>query len=204
MTTTEDIEKQVRLYYGTCLRSYVPSDKSNDVDGLILTPELVRDKVVLDLGCCYPNDALKFGEYSKSWIAIDFCPEVIEANKTLPNPKQVEYRLMNMRKLEFEDSTFDVVLDMSSGDHQNWEGFEECARETYRVLKPKGIFICVYATTRPGEDKEWHGFRGFGYTRWSFPEEMRPLIKKIGFDIIREEGLDINVTNRAGLVGVKG
>lgn len=200
MRKTERVEASVRAYYGARLASYVASDKSRDVDWLLVTPEVTEDKVVLDLGCCYPNDALKFGGLAKRWVSIDLCPEVIEANKKKFNIPKVEFMVMNMRKLMFSDNTFDVALDMSSGDHMNWDGFRECVRETHRVLKPGGIFICIYAVINPfqsSEDLE------FGYTRWSSYEEMRLAFRGSGFTIIQEAGLDITKTNRAGIVGRK-
>lgn len=198
--STKEVEALVKDYYGTWLRSYVPSDKSPDVDWLLITPETIQDKVILDLGCCYPNDAIKFGALAKRWVSIDLCPEIIGTNKRRFDTPKVEFLVMNMRKLMFDDNTFDVVLDMSSGDHMNWDGFRECVREAHRVLKSGGVFICSYAVVNPYQINE---DEGFGYTRWSTYEEMRGVFKALDFTIVREEGLDITKTNRAGIVGKK-
>lgn len=187
-SNSEKIDALVRGYYGSRLGSFVPSDKSNELDWDYVHSAFIKNKTVLDMGCCYPNDAIEFGKYAKKWISIDFCPEVIAACKKLDLGRysQIHFLEMDMRKLEYNNEEFDVVLDMSAGDHLSWEDFTICVQETYRVLKLGGSFVCVYANLNDYPNEETFG-GDFGYWRCAYPKDIEDLMIYAGFSITRHD-----------------
>lgn len=200
MQTIDDLVKD---YYGRVrpngsLGSFVPSDKSADFDWHFITPEIIQDKVVLDLGCCYPNDALHFGSYAKEWYSIDFCEEVIKKCQAMNFPDHVHFLHMDMRTLKFFHQTFDIVLDMSSGDHLSLSDLKKCVKEVFRVLKPGGTFFMTYANKEYFEQYEYFG-RDFGYWRCEHPDFIEDVLKNAGFEITTHE----NHTARAFISGRK-
>ncbi len=172
---------------------------SNYIDCALLdVNSMVTDKTVLNLGCCYPSDEMQFSATAKKWVAVDFSPKVIERCKKLMAADNLEFIEMNMKNLEFPESTFDTVLDFSSGDHVTEDDYNVVLTEVYRVLKPEGIFIVTYANRNVFISKDQYG--DFGYWRCDTPEEMKGKLEKVGFKVIRQEGYP---EDRAGAVGKK-
>lgn len=164
---------------------------------------LVRDKTVLNLGCFYPEDEQRFGATGR-WTSIDFTPRVIERCKVLV--PHVDFRVMDIRQLDFLDGTFNVVLDFSSGDHLVEVDFVKMLREVFRVLRPGGHFVCVFTNSVAMAEhfKIWRGMQEewgrFGYTRGYTCEQMIKLLQGAGFEV----GIGANEhIPRSGFVCVK-
>lgn len=114
-----------------------------------------RDRV-LDIGSgtgvatCQVAEELGDGG---SIIGIDLSPGLVEMAREL-TPRglpieclPLEYRVMDAENLEFEDDSFDVVINFSAIFH-----FPDPARavaEMARVLKPGGRFVLSYTAVRP-------------------------------------------------------
>lgn len=165
---------------------------------------LLKDKKVLNLGCFYPEDELKFGTLAKNWVAVDFSPEVITRAKLLV--PHVTFMVMDICKLEFPDKSFDVVMDLSSGDHLDDESFRQMLIEVYRVLSPGGHFVLAFANRDyfAARNKFWHNntgsFENYGYWRAYTIQEMKGLLLASGFQIL--EWVDMKEP-RCGVLNTK-
>lgn len=150
---------------------------------------LVRDKVVLNLGCLYPIDEFIWGRTAKKWVAVDFTPNVIKRcveEFKFPHMDRVEFKVADFRKLSFEDSKFDVVVDYSSSDHVR-DDRDSIRSEVFRVLKPGGYHIVTYANRTFFKDDD--SYNQFGYEIHMTPEAMEKELIKAGFVI------DVHRTN---------
>lgn len=166
---------------------FLPPNKEGLVDREMLTKELVLNKVVLNLGPLYPDDELYYGSMAKEWIAVDFSPEVIARCRSFPGiSKNVHFFTHDVRDLLFNEDTFDIVCDFSTGDHLNKIGFMRMLSRIYYVLKPNGLFVISYANTLAftsmfpdGETEHWGG--DFGYWRTISPMEAEKYVTDAGF-----------------------
>lgn len=112
-------------------------------------PYSERGKInILELGCgsgC--NISMLLQEGYGTW-GIDISSEAIELCKQLiplkgiSNGNRAHLFVGDMRDLEFEDNSFDAVLDVYSSFCLNKSQWMECLKEVYRVLKPGGKFFC--------------------------------------------------------------
>src|SRR5215204_1288843 len=164
------------------------SGKSSQcIDRKLLLPEMVKDKVVLNLGCFFPEDEHVYGGLAKRWVAVDFSEDVITRCKGMTStPSTVEYLLMDMRNLDFPNNTFDLICDFSSGDHIDEAGFRQTLGEVYRVLKPGMHFLITYANANffcAGEDPpQYERYGEAGYTRLMSPAQAWDYLYKAGFE----------------------
>jgi SAM-dependent methyltransferase len=171
---------------------------------LIDNGALLESKDVLNLGCWYPEDEARFAPCCR-WTAIDVVPEVIARAQAMvaldrstsdpppPGVADATFRLGDMRALDFAAASFDLVLDFSSGDHLTGPDYRQAVREVHRVLRPGGLFVCVftnrlvmadfYESWPAGTTEEWGRF---GYSRGDSPDEMRALLAAGGFVVDRE------------------
>lgn len=170
-----------------------------DVD--MLRPEYIVDREVLDLGCFFPDKEIVYAARARRWVAIDFLPEVIEqCIRYKAWPSTVEFLVMDFRKLEFGDSTFDTVCDFSSGDHVTESDWLKVLRECHRILRRDGVLIisytnldyCLDPTTREVVGGE------FGYERRCTAPEMRKYLENSGFSVEWE-----SLGKRSGVIARK-
>lgn len=185
-----DIEKAVQSWYGAA-SVWGPQGKDAGWADYILIDQgtLLEGKDVLNLGCFYPEDEIKFAARARSWNAIDFTREVIE--KCPPLAPAAIFRVESMTELGWDAASFDVVLDFSSGDHLTREDFRRTLAEVRRVLRPGAAFVVVFTNTvrmveydiwKPGQVEE-HG--RFGYSRGDTEEEMRAMLAQAGLEFVR-------------------
>jgi len=142
---------------------------------------MVKDKVVLDLGCFFPSTEMAAALFADRWVAIDFLPEVIDRCKALKHPSftYVEFLVMDMMDLKFQDETFDTVLDFSSGDQMPEESYNKAIGEACRVLKKGGHFLIAYSSRECFKVKEEYG--NFGYSKFYTAKEIGLKLKNVGF-----------------------
>lgn len=164
---------------------------------LLDVPTMVTNKRVLDLGCCYPSDALQFGETAMWWFSIDISPEIIKRCKALVHKPNVFFYVADMRNLPWPKLYFDTVLDFSSGDHLTEEDYKLALKEIWRVLTFNGYFVLTFANLDSFPEREYYG--DFGYFRATDTKEMKRWVEDVGFTVIREE----IEGDRIGLVAVK-
>ena len=111
------------------------------------------DPKVLIIGCGTSRMAEEMLEYDNiskivqidwSYTAVNLLDKIIEANGNTV----ITTKMMDARRLEFPDNSFDTVIDkglldaMTCGDGAN-TNVMMMLNETYRVLKPTGVYFCL-------------------------------------------------------------
>ncbi|HHY82309.1 MAG TPA: class I SAM-dependent methyltransferase [Clostridiales bacterium] len=105
---------------------------------------------VLDLGTgtgVLPRNMYEFGA---KWTGIDISVNQIEKAIELSVGKDIDYYVVAVEELDFEDSSFDVITACQSFfyfDHQR------IVNNLYRILKPGGRILVLYMGWLPFEDK---------------------------------------------------
>jgi len=112
----------------------------------LLRPHVSTDNKILMLGC--GNSDMSTKMYAAGYediVNIDISPKLLDELRaqhetTMPNMK---WLYMNVSQLEFEDASFDIVLDKGTLDaiEQNGELLTQAVKEVNRVLKPDGKFL---------------------------------------------------------------
>eukprot|EP00929_Paragymnodinium_shiwhaense_P102786 TRINITY_DN6601_c0_g1_i2.p1 TRINITY_DN6601_c0_g1~~TRINITY_DN6601_c0_g1_i2.p1 ORF type:complete len:360 (-),score=119.97 TRINITY_DN6601_c0_g1_i2:47-1126(-) len=115
--------------------------------GELLKPHLERDsRKILMLGCGNSDMSTKmYAAGFEDIVNIDISPKLLDelrAQHETTMPK-MKWLYMNVSQLEFEDASFDVVLDKGTFDaiEQNAQLLKEAMLETNRVLKPDGVLL---------------------------------------------------------------
>jgi len=105
---------------------------------------------ILDIGCstglCGQN---VFDMRRDQYIGIDITPKYIEYARQVY--KLGEYMVMDGRKLEFPDHSFDVVSFIGVVHHMDDEIIKACLQEVKRVLKPTGYLLWGEPVLTPNE-----------------------------------------------------
>ena len=106
---------------------------------------------VLVLGCgnsTFSEDM--YDEGYKNIVNIDISPVCIDqmAKRNCAAGRVIQWQVMDVTDLDFEDNTFDMVIDKSTGDSIscNNDGQQMIGRmlsEAGRVLKAKGVFVSI-------------------------------------------------------------
>ncbi len=112
----------------------------------------VEDRYILDLGCGTGRNSNYLAENGNKVIGIEISKNAITLAKNRAQEKglAVDYRLGDIGKsYEIEDSTIDIVLDVTSSNSLNEASREIYLRESYRVLKNKG-YMFVRALCKDG------------------------------------------------------
>lgn len=113
---------------------------------------------VLDIGTGGGEIFIKISPFFRRGIGIDKNLEMIKVAKENFPPtlqKKISFRVMDAQKLEFEDETFDIILNRHA---------PIFASEISLVLKPGGYFI----SQQVGGENSTNIFRSFG---WPVPGE---------------------------------
>lgn len=98
----------------------------------------IKGKSVLTIGCGSGEECVAILEKQpKSITGVDIAENLIEiAKKTVKN---VEFLVMDVEEMKFEDQSFDLVYCSLMMDY--FESWEKVLKEVYRVLRPGGIFL---------------------------------------------------------------
>lgn len=141
------------------------------------------NSIILDLGCGPGRDAKELLKCGLKVIGIDLSKKMIEAAKK--RVKNVEFKVMDMVKLDFQDNSFDGVWANASIFHLPRKDITLVLDEIYRVLKKNGIlFIGVKKGKGEGlfQDKRYKGIKK--YITYFSKKEMTNLLKDKCFRII--------------------
>ena len=101
----------------------------------------VEDKIVLDLGCGTGRNSNYLADLDNKVIGIEISRTALSLAKTraIEMGVSVDYRLGDIgEKYDIEDTSIDVVLDITSSNSLNEKGREIYLSEVARVLKKKG------------------------------------------------------------------
>jgi len=104
--------------------------------------DISKNGTILDAGCANGRDTQFFVDQGFKVVGIDLSEELIKiAKRTISD---AEFRLMDLRKLEFSDNYFDGIWCNATLHHLNIEDSKKALNEFCRVLKPRGkLFISV-------------------------------------------------------------
>jgi ubiquinone/menaquinone biosynthesis C-methylase UbiE len=144
---------------------------------------LGKNKSILDIGCGPGRDAKIFANKGFEAVGIDLSKKMIEA--AISRVKNAKFKIMDIRKLEFEDNNFDGAWASASFLHIPKKDILKGLQEVHRVLKDKGIF---YISVKQGKgeilkpDERYNDTQKF----WSFfqKDEIENELVKAGFEII--------------------
>ena len=106
----------------------------------------IADEVnVLELGCG-TGELWKSNSGSidkmKQLVITDFSKDMVKTTKSvIGNRDNVNYEIMDIQKISFEDETFDIVIANMLLHHVN--DIDKAISEVNRVLKTGGIFYCA-------------------------------------------------------------
>jgi len=175
--------------YNKIVEEYV---KIRDKDEKILRKYLekflgyLKEKRILDIGCGPGRDVKYFRERGYEPIGIDLSEKMIKfARKTC----DAEFKIMDMRKLEFEDSSFDGVWCSASLFHIPRRDFIRILKKIHRILKLHGILFISMIEGKGSEirmvKREYQGLPRYFvyYTK----EELDKILTKVGFEILEFE-----------------
>jgi O-antigen biosynthesis protein len=142
--------------------------------------QFARSKRVLDVGCGTGYGAWHLSGVAASVVGIDISRQAIRLAKS--KYPSLQYAVMDAHDLEFEDSTFDLVV--------STENFEHLAdqyrhlRELRRVLVPGGL--CFIATPNP---EMFAGVHNPHHTKENSYVELRELLSAVFSEHIIIENL---------------
>lgn len=104
-----------------------------------LAPDL-NNKSVLDLGCGYGENCIRFLELgARKVTGLDISAKMLEVARNENSSPRIEYINKSMTDLDDITDKFDVVF--SSLAVHYIEDFDKLARDVYRLLNPGGYFI---------------------------------------------------------------
>jgi ubiquinone/menaquinone biosynthesis C-methylase UbiE len=134
---------------------------------------LLQGKHLLEIGCGMGFDSVEFLRRGVRVTATDLTPTAVEFTKKhfeVENLEPVEARVENVRKLSFEDGTFDAVW--ARGVLHATGDTREALTEIRRVLKPGGRAIISHFYRRPS----WmYWISKLGRENIEFKEEDPPV-----------------------------
>lgn len=161
-----------------------------------LSKLLRNNSLVLDLGC---GNGLNIQALLKTFmdcrfVGVDYSTSMIH-EASLRARAIDDYRVMDVRDLEFDDDFFDFVMsDRCLINILDVEGQKKAIGEAFRVLRPGGYFLCL-ENFRGGKDnsnklrvayglveRKDADFNLFLNEKWLFP-----FLKHIGFRVVAIE-----------------
>jgi SAM-dependent methyltransferase len=184
---------EIKEIYNERLLKKKPVVEKDNAQWVYLNHFLPSDKEIniLDAGCGNGNFAFKLAEYGYKHIyAIDLFEEIKTDN--------FEYQQGSIEKLPYSDKLFDFIYCFSVIFYLDKP--EKAIKEFYRVTKP-GAIVIISAHTKYSLFTLWRKIKLFlhcksvnnleGVKFYSARYYAR-LLKKNGFDIIREDGFGLS------------
>lgn len=102
--------------------------------------ELDKIETILDVGCGYGEQDFYWRKKTNAKInAIDINKKSIKKATKINNDENIIFKTGNACKLNFDNESFDRVVNLESGFHYNPR--EEFLKESYRVLKKGGKLV---------------------------------------------------------------
>ncbi|SRR6266498_4960916 len=113
---------------------------------IIELAEIIDNTDVLEVACgtgVVFEQIVKLNPNGKN-IGIDLSPDMLDkAKKRLRNIKNVNYELKegDALNLNFQDNSFDIIINNFMVDLMPAETFDKIAQEFYQILKPNGVIV---------------------------------------------------------------
>jgi ubiquinone/menaquinone biosynthesis C-methylase UbiE len=167
-------------------------DKSGEEDykTLILDDEIITEKfpdksitTILEIGCGAGRLLKPMSRDFKEIVGVDISEEMISrAMERLNGTKNISVIATNGRFLPCINDSVDLVFSYIVFQHiKSYDVVEQNFRETYRILKPGGLFKVLLGTKKYDKLNSWWGgvhFKG---------DMIDTLYKKFGFDFVNQK-----------------
>lgn len=148
---------------------------------------------ILDVGCGPGGASDRFVKAGFQVTGIDMATDMLAvAKRDIPS---AQFKYMDMRKMKFEDGTFDALAVLYSL-YQLLEDtdIDMALREFWRVLKPNGILCILLKEMEAGErkiSKTWYSMDntevlGVAYYNLINRDSLLPKVQKRGFSLLFE------------------
>ena len=141
-----------------------------DSESILIKKYFAPGSSVLDIGCGTGRTTIPLFDAGYKVVGIDLTPKFIEIAKRIAGQqgkpfdstqgKQIDYRVGDATRLEFNDSSFDNAIFSFNGWSQIPGKGErlKALRETFRILKPGGYFIfTAHLRSFSGKPVLWTG-----------------------------------------------
>ncbi len=140
---------------------------------------------LLDLGCGGGEPVTGyFARNGYQVTGVDISEQMIEiARKQLP---QGEFIRADMTDCDFDDASFDLIVSTFAIIHIPQPEQEQLFRNIYKWLKNYGVaYLTLGAKNEQSVIRDWKGVTMY----WSHfsPDEYRPMLRGIGFELLYEE-----------------
>jgi len=207
MMSNEDKIVLVREWYTDPIHWRDDGKGEDCVDYILLAPEtMIRGKKVLNIGCFYPADDMKFGSLAEEWIGIDFLSQVVGRCKMIREHEQLGEEKIKFLCLDATElpaswsNSFDTVIDFSTGDQMPDDAWHKMLDEVMRVLRADGHFVTTFADLDYFQRAEVVG-EDCGYSRCRSIDTVAEELRVRGMLLLRIiEGKDVG---RAGILAQK-
>lgn len=152
-----------------------------DIEINLVNKFLNKNMDALDVGCANGFPSLKQANFVRSITGIDNCKKMIEFAKEalyISNKQNVAFYVGDIRDIQFEDKTFDVVYTTRALINlPNWGHQKKAIGELLRVCKTRGKVIILEAFVEPLENLNTIR-RMLGLESLTIPEFNHYLVKE--------------------------
>ena len=179
------VAKTIQTYEETAEDYYKTHFDINEIKNIAdFFIQNLNGQKILDIGCGPGRDAKYFSEHELDVTGIDLTSSFIKmASKNMPNAK---FKQMDMRKLDFPETTFDGIWACASFLHVPKEDAKNTLLGFRKILKPAGL---IYLSVKQGNEEkfvekdEYKGRTKFFafYTQ----DEFKNLIEFCNFKIVK-------------------
>ena len=162
----------------------------------------IENKKILDLGCGTGRNANYLAEKGNDVVGIEISKTALDVarNRASKLGVKVDYRLGDIgEKYDIEDSSIDLVLDITSSNSLDEKGRKIYLEEVERVLKPSGYFfvraLCKDGNKNvknllkasPGKEYDTYVIKDIGLTERVFSKEDFVTMYSKFFKILKLE-----------------
>lgn len=153
----------------------------------------VKDKIVLDIACGEGFGSNFLAKNAKFVTGADISTESVLHAKNNYNGNNLEFKVMSVDGIEFEDNSIDVVVSFETIEHIDGESQEKAIEEFSRILKEDGL-LCI---TTPGIESPRHCKHNEFHIKECSYDEFGSLLNK-RFKYIRIFGQSVYNTSVIG------
>jgi len=146
----------------------------------LIAPYITGSLSVLDAGCAFGRDTAEFKASGLIPVGIDLSDELLR--KAVTSHPDIRFQKMDVRKLSFDDHSFDGIWCHAVLLHLKDDGIITALREFHRVLKPGGILFISFKKGEGArevvEDFSSNSARFFNYKT---TEAVMEMLQRTGF-----------------------
>ncbi len=141
--------------------------------------DLTGSGKILDAGCGHGRDTEFFTGNGLEAVGVDLAEKMIEKAR---ERKSADFRLMDIRDLDFEDEQFDGVWCNNVIIFFPYDEMPQVISELYRILKPGGLFFISFKLGDGELEREKYG--GTVKQHLVSRERARELLESEGLEIV--------------------